>query len=266
MPVGCAVPLRRVGDAAFEAIEYELNGACFDVHNEHGRLCDERIYRNLIAMECRRRGLDAVYTEVALLVVHDSFEKNYYLDLLIDGFLIVELKTVEFVTGEHRSQVINYLLLTGLRHAKLINMRSTSVDSKTERMPLTPEERRELNIRNVGGGPLSQRGHWFRRTIRDLLKDWGSFLSISLYREAIMHYLGGRDYVETVIDYVDGSTVVGGQRVRLLDEHTAFQITALKDDLQGYEMHLRRLFQHTPLKSIEWVNINNHDIMFTTIP
>lgn len=266
MPVGSAVRLRKAGEEEFKAVQYQLNGACFDVHNEHGRLCDERVYRNLIARQCRRRGLDCVFTEVPLLVVHDTFEKKYFLDLLIDGFLIVELKTVDVLTSEHRGQVINYLLLSNLSRAKLINMRSVSVESKTVRMPLTPEERRELNIRHVDGDPIGKKGRWFRDTVIDLLEDWGSFLSISLYREAIMHYLGGRDRVETSIDYRQGQTVIANQRLRMLDHNTAFEITALTDDEQSYEMHLRRMFHHTPLRSIEWVNINKHDITFRRIP
>jgi GxxExxY protein len=128
MPIGATVRFRQGSDEEFERMEYELVGACYDVHNEQGRLCDERIYRDLIASLCQQRGLGRVLTEVPLLVAHESFQKRYFLDLLIDGFFVVELKTVDDLSGEHRNQIINYRLLTGLQHGKLINMRSTSVD------------------------------------------------------------------------------------------------------------------------------------------
>jgi GxxExxY protein len=264
MPVGAGVPLREGSDGRFEMLEYELMGVAYDVHNTHGRLCDERVYRNLIADGCKQRGMCSVNTEVPILVCHEDFEKTYYVDLLIDGFFVVELKTVNELSGGDQRQTINYLLL-GLRHGKLINMRSPSVEGLRVRTRLTPAIRRELSFCNDGPEPVKARPRWFRTKIRELLEDWGGFLSLSLYHEAITHFLGGPERVEIMTDYLVDNEVRSSQRVRLLDEQTAFSITAVKDAPGYYENHLKRLVEHTPLQQMEWVNMADSEVTFKTL-
>ena len=99
----------------------------------------------------------------------------------------------------------------------------------------------------------------------DLLQDWGGFLSTSLYQEAVMHFLGGRETVEKQVDFIVGPQVVGRQRIRLLDDANAFGFTAIKANPHYYEQHLRRLLRHTHLNAIQWVNMINHNITFKTI-
>ena len=50
-----------------------------------------------------------------------AIEDAYRLDFLIEGELVVELKTVEVVLPLHRSQLLTYLRWTGLRLGLLIN-------------------------------------------------------------------------------------------------------------------------------------------------
>jgi GxxExxY protein len=64
-------------------------------------------------------------------VSYEDFIKVYYIDLLINN-AIYELKTAQILTGEHEKQTINYLMLTGLNHAKLINMRPPSVQANVQ--------------------------------------------------------------------------------------------------------------------------------------
>ena len=89
----------------------------FAVHNELGRYFDEDIYRDEIA----RRDPD-VRPEVLIEVTFRDFRKPYFMDLLASGGLVFELKTVEKLVHRHRSQLLNYLLLTGLPHGKLVKL------------------------------------------------------------------------------------------------------------------------------------------------
>jgi len=265
MPIHVEAPVEPVSDAGFDAVEYELMDVAYKMHNEQGRLCDERVYQGLMASRWKERGLGAAVREVPILVTHASFEKTYYVDLLVNSGIVVELKTAEALTGEHKNQVINYLLLAGLHHGKLINMRAESVEGRRVLTQLTPEKRRELNLHEDGWLPNTDRGRWFKEMMMALLQDWGGFLSTSLYQEAVMHFLGGRETVEKQVDFIVGPQVVGRQRIRLLDDANAFAITAIKANPHYYEQHLRRLLRHTPLNAIQWVNMINHNITFKTI-
>ena len=80
-----------------------------------------------------------------------------------------------------------------------------------------------------------------------------------------MHLLGGRERTERPVDFVVDDQVVGRQKVRLLDDRTAFAITVVRNSPEAYGEHLRRLLLHTELEAIQWVNMVNHDITFKTV-
>ncbi len=49
---------------------------------------------------------------------------NYYADMLVEGWLIVELKTTKALAEEHTAQVLGYLKSARLEHGLLINFGS----------------------------------------------------------------------------------------------------------------------------------------------
>ncbi len=265
MPIHMEVPLAPVSDAEFDRVDYQVMGLAYEIHNAQGRLCDERIYQSLLASRCEASGLASVIREAPIRVTYESFEKNYYLDLLVNQGIVLELKTVEALTAEHKQQIINYLLMAGLHHGKLINMRPESVEGQRVLTQLTPKKRRQLHCHEHGWRPIGDHCSWFKQMAVALFQNWGGFLSVSLYQEAIIHFLGGRETAETQVDFIVGSQVVGRQKVKLLDDTTAFEMTAVKDKPHFYEEHLRRLLRHTDLRAIQWVNMINHDITFKTI-
>ena len=79
-----------------------------------------------------------------------------------------------------------------------------------------------------------------------------------------MHFLGGSDKVKCAIDVHRGNTVVGRQSFYLLNENTAFFITAIKHE-NDYRKHLKTLLGNTSLECVQWINLNNHDVDFITI-
>ena len=44
-----------------------------------------------------------------------SFEEGFRADVIVDGKVLLELKSVEHVTNAHKKQVLTYLRLTGLK-------------------------------------------------------------------------------------------------------------------------------------------------------
>ena len=265
MPIQVGAPVSPVSDREFDRIDYEVMKHAFNIHNRQGRLCDEPIYQKLLASRLRASWLSSVLREVPVSAIHESFRKTYYLDFLVNSGVIFELKSVEALTGEHENQVINYLLLAGLQHGKLINMRPERVDGQLVPTRLTPEKRRQLNFIDTEWQPNGPRSDLFKTTMTALLRDWGGFLSLALYQEAITYFLGGKEAVERRVDFIVDGEVVGGQKVKLLDDLTAFAITGVKGELGLYEEHLRRLLRHTNLQTIQWLNMANHDIVFKTI-
>ena len=53
---------------------------------------------------------------------------DYFADLLVEGLLIVELKTAKTLAPEHEAQVLGYLKSSRLEHGVLINFGSAKFE------------------------------------------------------------------------------------------------------------------------------------------
>ena len=210
-------------------------------------------------------GFGEVATEVPIRVSYKEFQKHYYIDLLVDGRIMYELKTVEAITGQHRNQAFNYLLLMGMHHGKLINMRPQSVQYNFVSTRLTPEKRYEFAIDEQKWKDLDQDSIWLKSLMTNLLSEWGAFLDTNLFYDAINHFRGGEEHIVKRIEVTKRSRVLGTQRTHLLNPEIAFKISSVTKAISSYENHIRRFLNHTSLKAIQWINFNHNKIIFKTI-
>jgi GxxExxY protein len=72
--------------------------------------------------ELRQRG-HRVQRQVALTVVYDTIklDAGYRIDLLVDGAVVVEVKSVEALAPVHEAQVLTYLKLSSRRLGYLVD-------------------------------------------------------------------------------------------------------------------------------------------------
>ena len=81
----------------------------------------ESVYEHALLMELRLRGVH-VEQQVAIPIVYKGCRvSEAKLDLLVDGDLVVELKTVEQLAPIHTAQVISYLKAGAFQLGLLIN-------------------------------------------------------------------------------------------------------------------------------------------------
>jgi hypothetical protein len=99
----------------------------------------------------------------------------------------------------------------------------------------------------------------------ELLADWGAFLDVNLYREALVHFLGGPSVVCRAVEVFSGSRRLGTQNLNLLNEDSGFALTTKPRDTGAMRDHLTRLLHHTRLKAIQWINLHRHLVEFTTL-
>lgn len=256
--------LNVISEEQFHEIDYLVMKQAFASQNALGRYYDEQIYSNELARLCKDGGFDSVETEVPVSVFHKDFRKTYFLDLLINRSVVYELKTVRAFDGNHRRQLLNYLMLCCLHHGKLLNFRSPRVSHEFVSTTLDSEKRGEYNF-NMDEWRESDLGSSrLRGILEDLLADWGAFLESSLYMDAAVHFLGGAEKVTCPIDVHRGNMIVGRQAFNLLNENTAFIVTAIKHE-NDYRKHLKTLLGNTSIECVQWINLNNHDVDFITI-
>jgi GxxExxY protein len=104
----------------------DIIGCALRVHSALGPGLFESTYEECLAYELSRRGL-AFRRQVILPLIYDgvSLPRAYSADFVVEGKVLLELKTVEHVLPVHHAQVLTYLKLSGLRKALLINFNTT---------------------------------------------------------------------------------------------------------------------------------------------
>jgi GxxExxY protein len=98
-------------------------GAAIAVHRELGPGFLESLYRRAMCLELSARGL-TFECERGIKVPYRNREvPGQRIDLIVEGCVVVELKSVLRLDEIHRAQLISYLRATGLRAGLLINFR-----------------------------------------------------------------------------------------------------------------------------------------------
>ena len=94
----------------------------YHVHRRLGPGLLEGVYESVLEMVLVGRGL-RVERQKALALTFEElhFPETARLDLLVDGRLVVELKSVEALTPLHQKQLLTYLRLLNLPLGLLIN-------------------------------------------------------------------------------------------------------------------------------------------------
>ena len=120
----------------FRKESYCLIGAAMAVHSELGCGFTEPVYQEAFEKELLWRRIP-FEREKTFKVYYKGVElsKRFVPDFFCYGKIIVELKAVSDLIGEHHSQVYNYLKASGVNLGLLINFGKTSLDYK--RIPCT---------------------------------------------------------------------------------------------------------------------------------
>ena len=116
---------------------YEVIGAAMEVYNCLGRGMAEPIYQESLAREFKSRGMDAEREKMLVTYYKGKpLEKVYYADFYYKD-IVIELKSVDEITPEHRAQLFNYMRITKQERGILLNFGEESLHA--ERYLYLPE-------------------------------------------------------------------------------------------------------------------------------
>ena len=260
MPIHCPIKIESLSTEEFGALDYAVMGQMFAAQNTIGRLADERVYQADVAQRLHSVGIrNDIETPVEL--VHKTFSKALYLDLVVSQKAVYELKVVSALNSSHVAQLLAYLYLLDLPRGKLVNFRSPTVESQFVNAPISREERCGFSVSTdefLGDRNLLT-------LLVDLLRDWGTSLSVSLYHQALVHLLGGEETVERMLPLTRSGKTLARQRFALVDDENAFELTAFSRLENDHQLHLRCLLDLSPLRAIHWVNVGPHCLTFRTV-
>jgi GxxExxY protein len=105
-----------------EEVARQIVGAAIKVHRALGPGLLESAYQKCLEYELRKRALQ-VECEVLLPVIYEGvqIDAGYRIDMLVEGCVIIENKTVEKLLPIHQAQLLTYLKLRDCRLGFLLN-------------------------------------------------------------------------------------------------------------------------------------------------
>lgn len=100
----------------------KIIGAAIEVHRTLGPGLLESAYQECLVFELNSLGLHVEKEKTLPIIYKDiKLDHGYRIDLLVEYQIVIEIKTVEFLTDVHTAQVLTYLKLGNYRLRLLIN-------------------------------------------------------------------------------------------------------------------------------------------------
>jgi GxxExxY protein len=130
---------QREPDERLDRLAHAVIGAAIEVHRLLGPGYLESVYQAALGVELTLRGIPFEAQRPVGITYKGHPVGDGYLDFLVDGILIVELKAVDALADVHKAQVISYLKATQLHLGLLINFNVPILKQGLKRVILSQE-------------------------------------------------------------------------------------------------------------------------------
>lgn len=115
-------------------VSYKIIGAAIEVHKALGPGLLESAYQECLGYKLVEEGLRVEKEKPMPLVFEEvNMDVGYRMDILVEGKVVIELKSVEALTDVHRAQILTYLKLGDYRLGLLINFNVAKLMQGVER-------------------------------------------------------------------------------------------------------------------------------------
>lgn len=113
--------------------------AAYNLHREVGPGLLESVYELVLADALESKGFQvARQLPIAIRVGGKTFDEGFRADLVVEGRVIVEIKSVEQLSRIHKKQLLTYLKLSGIPIGLLINFGGELLKGNIERLVVGP--------------------------------------------------------------------------------------------------------------------------------
>lgn len=93
-------------------LSYKITGCAITVHKELGPGLLEKVYQTCLEYELKKNGF-VVEREIPVPILYQGIVVGAELrvDLLVNNYVVVELKAVELILPVHEAQILTYMKL-----------------------------------------------------------------------------------------------------------------------------------------------------------
>jgi GxxExxY protein len=96
-------------------------GVFYEVYSELGFGFLESVYRNSLRLALLEKGLTVEQEAPITVFFRGKNVGDFRADLVVNGSILLELKTADHIVAAHESQVLNYLRSTSLELGLILN-------------------------------------------------------------------------------------------------------------------------------------------------
>jgi len=113
-----------------ENITEKIIGCAYRVYNRMGFGFLESVYEKCLLIELRKAGINVEAQRPITVYYENEVVGEFVADLVVEGEVIVELKSVRRLVEAHEVQLVNYLVATGKDVGLLLNFGEGKVEVK----------------------------------------------------------------------------------------------------------------------------------------
>jgi GxxExxY protein len=104
-----------------EQLAHDVIGCCVEVHRQLGPGLLEAVYSRALAIELVARDIPFEVEKAFPIEYRGALLCHQRVDLIVNGKIVLELKSVEAFHSVHVAQLLSYLHVAGVRLGLLIN-------------------------------------------------------------------------------------------------------------------------------------------------
>ena len=113
-----------------ESLSNQIVPALHRVHKALGPGLLENVYEKALAIEFTHLNIPFSQQQKFEVIYRNTSAGTYFADMVVDGTIILELKSVTLLNAVMEAQLLNYLSISGLRVGYLINFRNPVLEKK----------------------------------------------------------------------------------------------------------------------------------------
>ncbi len=99
----------------------KIIAAFYQVYNQLGYGFSEKVYENALVLVLNKLGFKAEQQKPILVYFDGEVVGEYYVDILVNEIVVLELKACKNLLEEHEAQLLNYLKATPIEVGLLLN-------------------------------------------------------------------------------------------------------------------------------------------------
>jgi len=132
-----------------DALTNHVIDCSIQIHRAFGGVILESVYEAMLAHLLRSRGIN-VKRQLRVPIVFDGvvFEEGFRIDLLVEGVLVLEIKSIKTLDAAHSKQLLTYLRLMNLSLGLILNFGGATLKEGIKRVvnDLRPDDSPLLRV------------------------------------------------------------------------------------------------------------------------